>query len=308
MTLEPAFRWRRLLWRGMLGLLGLSVVVAILVSATNTAEAYQLIAYAVVAIVGAGLMFGASKLVDFERTRYTGVFCMAFLLVDLALLLAAWGFQNGDVAGIAAIAFGILVAAAAMVQAIQHRGGKIAGIAGLVILGADLAVSAILVATSISFDATEIVIDLWLLGVLLPLCLAGAGTDERHWRWIGAGTLIIAFGSIVYGVWYPAYYVNLASPWSAGRPWPSLVGAAVLPFGLFAVQAKCDAAMASSGAIYLAAAGDDHRGFSDRGSLLLGRARGAIGIRGHSSAYRPCTGNLRRRGQRDGRDPWTGHA
>jgi hypothetical protein len=181
----------------MLAALGLSALVAVLAVLVGGTQNGQWIWHIIVAGVTTGLMAAASKMVDRPKTRFTGLFAIAALLIEFILVAAAIWAATEQVATIALAFFLSAFPGIAFFHAAQTRTGRRAGLTGL-----GLACTILVLFLIAGFEngqqlgdmnVWELAWEWWLTCICVVLCLGGWGADQRHWRWLGVGAALAAF-------------------------------------------------------------------------------------------------------------------
>ncbi len=219
MPLADPVALRRLSLRIMLGALAASAGLGILTALIpHGVEVYRMIGTSVAAAIASGLLLGACRLPDSPRNRRTGLLMMAFILVEfLVVMVAIWNplriisvsspFDD-DQLWLATVMFPVAAIPAAIYFHIrQLRGGHFAGIAGLVFSAASLVFFLIAILSEINFLSSGSEKywmsgwACWFMAIAMGSTLAGAGTDRRHWRWLGFAAAMISFAMALYGTW-----------------------------------------------------------------------------------------------------------
>jgi len=190
------YQARRILWRIMLAALGVSAAAAVVVVLTNLADVGQMMGHLVVAAIATALMLVGSKMVDWPKTRLTGLFAMAVLLVQFLLIAAGiWGKSDRFLA----VSLGFFVSAIpaiAFFQAAQSAVARRAGMAGLamsVLVFLCFCAAALIQAFGSDygqFDFWLLAWESWICMLGIVFCLVGWGTDHRHWRWLGVAACL----------------------------------------------------------------------------------------------------------------------
>ena len=151
------------------------------------------------------LLLGAAYLVDRPSTRAAGLLGMTAVVVEFLLLLELTWIGGSDRLAITAGLLSLPVVPAMLcltMAAPPHT-----RVAGRVGVAGCLAVSALLLGGTWlhRFPWHE---DHWYglagaIAVFLPVvvaCLVGAGTDRRHWRWLGAAAAVVATAVMYYAM------------------------------------------------------------------------------------------------------------
>jgi len=159
--------------------------------------------------VGAFLMLMASRQLDRDTTWLPGVMAVCLIVIEyLATLGSIWEIFGGAEEP---VALTMLFLAATAVPAIGLSGilnrpdGALSARVGLV---ASVVVFVLLMVGTWGGWLKAVPADRWdFLGlslagftVLVVVCLVGAGTDRRHWRWLGVAAAAIAFSISAYAI------------------------------------------------------------------------------------------------------------
>jgi hypothetical protein len=159
--------------------------------------------------VGAFLMLAASRQLDHETTWLPGVMAVSLIVVEyLATLGLTWKLV-GSAEEPAALT--MLFLAATTVPAIGFTGimkRPDSALLARVGLFASVAVFVLLMVGTWGGWLGKVQVERWhslglslaAFAMLAVLCLAGAGTDRRHWRWLGVTAAAVAFSISAYAI------------------------------------------------------------------------------------------------------------
>lgn len=210
----------RLLLRIMLWSLGLAGVVgaiAVLSGATDTY--WRVVGTLFTLAVSAGLLILVSRM----RTPAPGaasVLATALILTEFVLaMVGIWdledrlGLRDWRLFELMFVLFGAGFPAIFFLRYVGDPSGKLAGIVGLALCAVVLAMWVVAIyqdaAATSSWKWWQCAWTLGGIGVLGPLSLIGAGTDRRHWRWIGVGAAAVASAL---GIWLVVHDMTAAQP------------------------------------------------------------------------------------------------
>ncbi|MGA2440273.1 MAG: hypothetical protein ABSH08_04910, partial [Tepidisphaeraceae bacterium] len=213
---DPARLRRMMLWI-MLGALAASGALAVLgILAGSFEESYRTIGTGVAAVVASGLLLAACKLLDWEKTRRTGLFIMGLIVVEFILtLLALWDplrihgrIQSDEMLGLAALCFPVAAIPGALFFHVEGlRGGRLAGFLGMSLSAAAFALFLMAIWLESPWSGMREVSlwetgwACWFFALASAASTAGAGTDRRHWRWVGLAASTLAFALGLDDVW-----------------------------------------------------------------------------------------------------------
>src|SRR5450432_1883702 len=143
MRLDDTAGLRRIILRIMLGALALSgalAVFGVLVGAEHRQSAHM-IGTGIAATIASALLLASCKFLDSEKYRRTGLFVMAMIVAQfIAVLIALWcqlwlstSYRNEDAVALIAAVFPVgWIPAALFFHIRQVRGGRLAGLLGMV--------------------------------------------------------------------------------------------------------------------------------------------------------------------------------
>ncbi|MCX6922270.1 MAG: hypothetical protein NT154_03480 [Verrucomicrobia bacterium] len=209
---NQAAMYRKVLLRIVFGALGLAAFfgAAGVIFAGHDAI-WRIVGTCAATAGGALLMLGASQQLEKEATWLPGIMSVALIAIEyLAALGLIWSlFGSAE----EPIAMTMLFLAATAIPAIGCSGilnrpdGMLSARLGLFV--SVLAFGCLMVATwggwhKIVQAERWHFLALWLavFGVLAVVCLIGAGTDRRHWRWLGVAAAAMAYAMSAYAVIY----------------------------------------------------------------------------------------------------------
>ncbi len=216
MLLADPVKLRQVMLRLMLGALAASGALAVLaVLIPHQFEPERMIGTAVATAVASALLFWAARLLDSDKNRPTGLFCLSIVIIQYILtLLYIWNplslANDADDLGWSALLFPVAFGPACGFFHMGRRaGGLLSGWAGLIFCAASYFFY--LVAIWVPQPAPYTVDHLWLTGLvclflafILAACLAGAGVNRHHWRWAGVGAALVAFVFALGDIWSEA--------------------------------------------------------------------------------------------------------
>ena len=222
---DPA-RLRRIMLWVMLSALAASGLLAVVgVVSGNSDDAWRMICSGVAAVIAAGLMLAACKLLDSDKTRRTGLFILAAIAAQFILILLAfwdpprnWSVRDSEEKqGLTALLFAVAVIPSILFFHVNGlRGGRAAGTFGIIGILASYALFLTAIWTSnfnLSADDErlwETAWGVWFFTLVVSASLAGVGIDHRHWRWIGLPVAIAALAIALRNVWSDTdRFVNL---------------------------------------------------------------------------------------------------
>lgn len=208
---------RRLLLRGLLGMLALAAGAGVLAVFMSRDVMGRVAGTAVLTAIACGLAMPLSRKLEDESRRRGGLagltgIVAGFISAAAAIWVDVFG-RSWDVSWRLALTAVIFVVSASIIGALLNRAKKGPGlVAACVGTGVVSASSLLLVAAVWSrlnglmdYEIEErlAVSGWWVLGAggPLALCLIGAGAADRAWRWLGVIASLIALGASLLGVW-----------------------------------------------------------------------------------------------------------
>lgn len=203
--LDDAGRLRRIMLWVMLGALGASGLMAVVgVLGNDIDQAWKMIGSGIDAVVAAGLMLAVCKLLDSEKMRKTGLFVLGMILVEFILvLLAFWDplrnwmvRDSNERQALTALLFAVVaIPAIVFFHVRQLRGGALSGFLGMVCCAAAYAFFLYAIWSGAWMGDSEKTFEtgwgIWFFGFGSAANCAGAGTDRRHWRWVGLAASVV---------------------------------------------------------------------------------------------------------------------
>jgi Zn finger protein HypA/HybF involved in hydrogenase expression len=215
MLLRDPVRLRRIMLRLMLAALAASALLAVLaILIPHQFEPERMIGAAVATAVASALLFWASRLLDLEKNRPTGLLCLSVILAEYIItLLFVWNPFNlpddGENLGLTALAFGAAsIPGSSFFHLARRAGGTLAGWTGSILSVAALVFFLAAIWTSATYSTED---NLWYTGwtclalsLIAATSLGGAGLDHRHWRWIGVASAVVAFVLALHDIWTDA--------------------------------------------------------------------------------------------------------
>ena len=203
----------RIILRLMLWSLGLAAVAGVAAVLTGGDDTVARVVGTSLTTAGAALLlYPLSRMIDKAKWRAAGTFGMGLVVVEYIIVLALiWEFgdllpgsRNEEELLLTMFNFAATgVAAIAMLRRLHNKDSRIACIVGLAISAAVAAVW--LVGTWIggNYDdecgASGFILGGF--GIVMVLSLVGAGTDRRHWRWVGVVCTTAATVMALISVW-----------------------------------------------------------------------------------------------------------
>jgi hypothetical protein len=222
---DPA-RLRRIMLWVMLGALAASGLLAVVgVVSPNSDDAWRMVGSGIAAVIAAGLMLAACKLLDSEKTRRTGLFVLATIAAQFVLILLAlwdplrnWSVRESDEKQwLTAVLFTVAALPSILFFYVNGlRGGRVAGTFGIIGNLASYALFLIATWTS-AFNLSagdeclwETAWGIWFFTLVVSASLAGVGIDRRYWRWLGLPVATAALAIALRNVWSDTdRFVNL---------------------------------------------------------------------------------------------------
>jgi hypothetical protein len=198
--------FRKLLLRALLWSLGIAAACgAIAVLSGGFHVVKRVMMTAMLTAVASILLLGAAYLVDRALTRPAGLLGMAAVVVEYLLILALLWFRLGErlALTIACIAAPVVPAMLFLIMAAVPQ----ARVAGRVGVASSAVIGVLLLGGVWVHDSPWQGEDWYYLAAAIAtffpaavLCLVGAGTDRRHWRWIGVGAAAAACAAMFHGM------------------------------------------------------------------------------------------------------------
>ncbi len=207
---NQAVLYRKVLLRVMFWALGLAAcfgAAGVIFAGHDTL--WKIVGTCAATAVGAFLLLAASRRLDRDTTWLPGVMAVSLIVVEYLISLGLiWNFFRSAQEP---AALTMLFLAATAIPAIGLSGilkrpdGTLAARVGL---SASAAVFALLMvgtwggwlAVVRAARWQSVGLSLAAFAVLAVVCLVGAGTDRRHWRWLGVAAAAVAFSISVYAI------------------------------------------------------------------------------------------------------------
>jgi hypothetical protein len=205
---------RNLLIRILLWALAVAAASGLLaVFLTDRDLVLRLTAMGFVTAAAAGLMLPCSLMMDKAKTRIAGLLgmtlCAGEFLLAVAFIWSKLGWSDLDEqVGLTMVVLALVgLPAVGLVALASSPVGKVAGRIGAFIAAANALIYLVAVWYEVpgKYEVRDKLVDTaWALSaaaVPAIACMAGIGTDKKHWRWLGILASAAAFLMLLYGTW-----------------------------------------------------------------------------------------------------------
>jgi hypothetical protein len=196
----------------MLWSLGLAAVTGVGAVLTGGDDTVARVLGTSLATAGAALLlYPLSRMIDNAKWRAAGTFGMLLVVVQYILVLALiWEVadmlpgRRDDGIVLTILNFGATgIASTVMLRRLHSKGSRLASMVGLAMaaLVAVVWLAGTWVGGTYDDELAGTGFMLGGFGIVAVLSLVGAGTDRRHWRWLGVACTTVATVMAIVGVW-----------------------------------------------------------------------------------------------------------